>query len=408
MKILMISCHDVWGGLDTFSPMLKILTKMDKKGIKVDFVGIEKTADFDRSSKLNGEPVKYIGENINIERIRIFSPKLLGFLYKFGFIKRIISKLRTEKIFPKRVYSRYKDKNGYDIVYAYEIYAVAVARRLADRYGVPLVTRFQGTFIPSWEEKFGKDYCRKKYKLHYDALSEKADLIIMTNDGTEGDKALKALNNAENMRFWRNGFDFAPLSETKEELRKKHNIAEACFYTLSVCRLAKWKRCERIVEAYRCIAKSGESIKHIFVGDGEERQSLENLIAEYGLQDYFIFAGSKPHEEVKEYLQLSDVFLSFFDSTNAGNPLIEAIKINLPIVTYDVGDTNQIIKDGENGILLDEPLPQKICDAVVGLKKDAALRQKLIDGTKKSSSDFISWDKRTENEIEELRKLIER
>ena len=408
MKILMISCHDVWGGLDTFSPMLKILTKMDKEGIKVDFVSIEKTADFDESSKRNGVPVDFIGNNINIERIRIFPPKLLGFLYKFGPFKRIISKIRRDYLFPKRVYSRYKDKKGYDIVYGYEIFAVKVARRLADRYGVPLVTRFQGTFLPSWEKKYGKDYCLKKYKLHYDALSTKADLIVMTNDGTEGDKALKALNNAENMRFWRNGFDFAPLSETKEALREKHNIPTDCFYTISVCRLAKWKRCERIVEAYRSIAKSGENIKHIFVGDGEERQSLEGLIEKYGLGGKFIFVGSKPHEEVKEFLQLSDVFLSFFDSTNAGNPLIEAIKINLPIVTYDVGDTNQIIKDGENGILLDAPEPQRICDAVMNIKNDAALRQKLIDGTKKSSNDFISWDKRTENEIAELKKLIGR
>lgn len=408
MKILMISCHDVWGGLDTFSPMLKILTKMDKEDIKVDFVGIERTSDFDESSKIYGEPVKFIGENINIERIRIFSPKLLGFLYKFGIVKRIISKIRTEKLFPKRVYKRYKDKKGYDIVYGYEIFAVAAARRLADRYGVPLVTRFQGTFLPSWEEKYGKSYCLKKYKLHYDALSEKADLIIMTNDGTEGDKALKALNNAENMRFWRNGFDFAPLSETKEALREKHHIQNDAFYTISVCRLSAWKRCERIVEAYRYIAKEDDEIKHIFVGDGDERPKLESLIEKYGLRDKFIFAGSKPHEEVKEFLQLSDVFLSFFDSTNAGNPLIEAVKINLPIVTYDVGDTNQIIKDGENGILLDTPEPQKICDSVINIKTDAALRQKLIDGTKKSSNDFISWDKRTENELEELKKLIGR
>lgn len=406
MKILMISCHDIWGGLDTFSPMLKILTKMDEKGISVDFAGIEKTADFDESSKIYGEPVKFIGKNINIERIRIFHPKLLKFFCGNPLTKRIISKLRTEYLFPSAVYRRYKNKKDYDIVYGYEIYAVKAARRLADRYGVPLVTRFQGSFIHSWEEKFGKEYCRKKYKLHYDALSEKADLIIMTNDGTEGDKTLKELGNAENMRFWRNGFDFSPLSETKDELRKKHDIPPGCFYTVSVCRLSAWKRCERIIEAYRYISKSEENIKHIFVGDGDERPRLEGLAEKYGISDKFIFVGAKPHDEVKEFLQLSDVFLSFFDSTNAGNPLIEAIKINLPIVTYDVGDTKEIIKDGENGFLLGEPDPQKICDAVLRLKNDESLRKKLSDGAKLSSKEFISWDKRLENEIAELEKLI--
>ncbi len=408
MKILMISCHDVWGGLDTFSPMLKILKKMDESGIKVDFVSTEKTADFDESSKMYGEPVKFIGKNIDIERIRIFSPKLLKILYKNSLMKRIIGKIRAEYIFPRLVYSRYKDKRDYDIVYGYEIYAVRVARRLADRFRVPLVTRFQGSFIHSWEAKFGKEYCQKKYKLHYDALKTKADLIIMTNDGTEGDKTLKELENTENMRFWRNGFDFAPSNETKEELRKKHNIQNDAFYTVSVCRLSKWKKCERIIEAYRYISKSGENIKHIFVGDGEERQSLSELIEQYGLKDYFIFVGSQPHDKVKEFLQLSDIFLSFFDSTNAGNPLIEAVKVNLPIVTYDVGDTNQIIKDGVNGILLRRPDPQAICEAVLELKRNDDFRNKLINGTKAASKEFISWEERLTNEINEITNLIGR
>jgi glycosyltransferase involved in cell wall biosynthesis len=227
----------------------------------------------------------------------------------------------------------------------------------------------------------------------------------MTNDGTEGDKTLRSLNNDENMRFWRNGFDFSPLPESKEELRKQLDLQDDVYYTVSVCRLAKWKRCERIVEAYKNIGIPSEKIKHIFVGDGEERENLENMIRSYGLDDYFVFCGSQPHEKVKEYLQASDTFLSFFDSTNSGNPLIEAVKINLPIVTYDVGDTGTVIVDGENGIMLEEPDPEKIAREIEALVSDESLRNKLIEGTKNSSAMFYSWETRVENELNELKRL---
>lgn len=405
-KILMISNHDIWGDLNTFSPMLKILQGLSAEGVHVDFVSTEKTKAFDEASQKYGEPVEYIAENISINRIRILPPSLLKALYKNSLVKRVVSKLITEVLFPARVYNKYKNCKDYDIVYGYEIYGVKVAKKLSLKYGKPLVTRFQGSFIKSWEDKFGIDFCKKKYKLHYQALSTKADLIIMTNDGTEGDKTLRALNNDENMRFWRNGFDFSPLPESKAELRERLGLQQDVFYTVSVCRLAKWKRCERIVEAYKNIAVPSERIKHIFVGDGEERENLENMIHSYGLDDYFVFCGSQPHEKVKEYLQASDSFLSFFDSTNSGNPLIEAVKINLPIVTYDVGDTGTVIENGKNGIMLETPDPERIAREIEALLSDEALRSRLIEGTKKSSAMFYSWETRVENELKELKRIV--
>ena len=404
-KILMISNHDIWGDLNTFSPMLKILQKLSMEGVHVDFVSTEKKKEFDESSRKYGEPVAYIADNVTINRIRFFPPTLLKILYKSQFLKRVISKLIVEYLFPATVYAKYKNSKEYDLVYGYEIYGVSVAKKLAMKYRKPLVTRFQGTFLRSWEEKYGLEYCRKKFKLHYKALSTDANLIIMTNDGTEGDKTLRSLHNDRNMRFWRNGFDFSPLPNTKDDLRKQLNLDKDVFYTVSVCRLAKWKRCERIVEAYKNIKLHSNTIKHIFVGDGEERRKLEEMISDYCLTEYFVFCGSQPHEKVKEYLQASDVFLSFFDSTNSGNPLIEAIKINLPIVTYDVGDTKDVISDGENGFLLEEPDPVQIARKIELLYVDESLRNKLIEGTKQSSAMFYSWDTRVSNEFEELQKL---
>lgn len=406
-KILMISNHDVWGDLNTFSPMLKILQKLSAEGIHVDFVSTEKKKEVDESSRKYGEPVAYIADNISIDRIQVLPTAVLKVLYKNTLLRRIVSKLMVEVLFPIKVYNKYKKRDDYDLIYGYEIFGVKVAAKLAKRFGKPLVTRFQGSFIKSWEDAYGVAYCKKKYKLHYQALSTKADLIIMTNDGTEGDKTLRSLHNDEHMRFWRNGFDFSPLSESKAELREGLGLRQDVFYTVSVCRLATWKRCERIVEAYKNIHLPADKIQHLFVGDGEERVNLENRIHAYGLDDYFVFCGSQPHAKVKEYLQVSDAFLSFFDSTNSGNPLIEAVKIHLPIVTYDVGDTKTVIENDVNGILLPEPDPVRIAAVIENLFSDEDLRTKLIEGTKRSSDMFYSWETRVENELAELRRLTQ-
>lgn len=403
MKILMISVHDIWGSLDTFSPMKQILTGLGNRGVQTEFVSISKPKHIDRPSGIYGEPVEFIHDNVHITRLKILDNSLCKFLYKLPVISKILKKIRRDMFFSPVVY-RYFKKNikSADIVYAYEIFAVPVAEKIAKKLNVPLVTRFQGSFLYDWENKYGEKYCREKFKLHYKALSTPADLIVMTNDGTQGDRILKKLGNDENMRFWRNGFNFKPLDTPKENLRAELGLENDKYYTVSVCRLAKWKKLERIIEAYRFI--DNEKIKHIFVGDGEEREFLQSLIDEYGLKDRFIFAGDTPHKDVAKYLQASDVFLSFFDSTNVGNPLLEAIKINLPIITYDVGDTNTVI-DGTNGILLDKPDPEKISDTVNKIIIDDAFRNELIEGAKKTSAKLWSWSDRIEEEYKELCKL---
>ena len=349
MRILMVSMHDIWGSLDTFSPMKEILLFLGSQDVTVDFISLNKPKFCDKSSEIYGEPVSFIHKNVNIHRIKILESNFLRPFYKIGVFRRVLNKLRREKFFPKK----------------------------ANELG------------------------RRKYKLHYKALSTPSDLLIMTNDGTQGDRILQKLGNAENMRFWRNGFDFKPLPQSKEELRLKLGLDEKMIYTVSVCRLADWKRLERIVEAYREIAEKCKNIKHIFVGEGDKRSYLEGLIKDYGLEEFFLFVGDTAHDKVPEYLQASDVFLSFFDSTNVGNPLLEAVKINMPIVTYDVGDTAEII-NGENGILLDEPSPRKICNAVLSITNDEKLKDKIVSNIKETSKLLWTWQDRLKAEYDEL------
>lgn len=58
--------------------------------------------------------------------------------------------------------------------------------------------------------------------------------------------------------------------------------------------------------------------------------------------------------------------------------------------------------------MLRRPDPQAICEAVLELKRNDDFRNKLISGTKAASKEFISWEERLTNEINEITNLIGR
>src|SRR5690606_16223903 len=89
------------------------------------------------------------------------------------------------------------------VIYAYEVDAVSASKKLSNKFKVPLITRFQGTkhnkTVDNLNNRIRKAPSLQAYKV-------KADLTIMTNDGTQGLKTLKRLKNkSEKIVFWRNG-----------------------------------------------------------------------------------------------------------------------------------------------------------------------------------------------------------
>lgn len=83
---------------------------------------------------------------------------------------------------------------------------------------------------------------------------------------------------------------------------------------------------------------------------------------------------------------MADIFLSVNDLGNVGNPLLEAMVCGKCIVTLNNGDTDRLIHDRENGMLLEmdqlPKLPRVICD----LLRNGEMRRELGQKAKESAS----------------------
>lgn len=325
-----------------------------------------------------------------------------GFLLLKMFRYNYFAKNVTRKIM--------KNHDNIKLFYAYEIHGVEAARHASLKYQKPLVTRFQGTVATYFKDNLAT---KIKQYFHLKALRQRADLIIMTDDGTQGLQTLHKLGNqTENIKFWKNGLDILEneyqLSEEKvEKIRRGLGIKSEEIMMLTVSRLQDWKRVDRSIEALAEISKKDKRYKLVIIGDGPEGPKLHDMVIEKNLQKQVKFLGAVEHDKVYDYMISSDIFLSLYDMSNVGNPLLEALTLKKCVVTLNVGDTKTVIKNGENGVLLDVENLSQLPQIIMELGENIEERNKLEKGAEKYSlKNLYSWDKRMEMEYEEILKII--
>lgn len=297
--------------------------------------------------------------------------------------------------------SRIIKSQGIGALYAYEVEGVPAARRLADKFHLPLVARFMGTVLA---DKLHSVKYRIALWYHFIALKTRADLVIMTNDGTQGKWVLNQLRNpSRDIRFWMNGVNRVDLSGYDEkQTREMLGLPPGSRTLLCVSRLVSWKRLDRSIFAFQKVLEScGSDVRLVIVGDGEMKPELQKLAVDLGIADKVLFTGGLPQAKVYHVMKFANIFLSLYDLSNMGNPLFEAMRCGRPIITLDNGDTSSIIDNNENGIILKTDDVQIIAKTIVSLLNDAGLAEKLAgNAARYAGENFRTWDERIAEEVD--------
>lgn len=330
---------------------------------------------------------------------------------KLGFLFRWLNHISMTGRFVRTGAALLKQEAKETVLYAYEIFGVAACRRLARRFKLPFVTRFQGTILSQFKNTFINRLARYP---HYQALSTKADLVIMTDDGTQGDRVLKELQNKSNTLFLRNGLDLMTQDVSqmyqqfpREQFRTQLGVKAEETMFLTVSRLVDWKKVDRAIDGFGEFCKKGKEGRLVIVGDGSSRPALEQRAKDLGIADRVIFVGSVPHDRVYDYMMACDVFLSLYDLSNVGNPLLEAMTLGKGIVTLDVGDTRKLITDHQTGILLSYKTLHSLGDVLAELAGDPKLREELgAAAAQYAQTNFQTWQARMNTEFQAICLLL--
>jgi glycosyltransferase involved in cell wall biosynthesis len=314
-----------------------------------------------------------------------------------------------------------KQTGDFDVLYGYEIpgvLAAALLRKLGYVRNSVFVTRFQGVLhVKEW---LRKDQAFRKIS-NWDALvalRTKADLTIMTNDGSQGLHVLERLRAPKNKTlFLINGVDIPSLVPEKIHQIKEAYYPTPGFHLLSVSRLDAHKRLDRGIRIVEAIVKKHNfrNVRYVIIGAGAEHENLLSLIKKLDLSDYVVLVGPVNHSDVHYHFHLNDFLISMYTSSNVGNPLLEAIRHNKPVVTLNNGDTGDWIRHKWNGLIYDvvderdlnEGEYSEIAKDIVELFNNPVFLETMKANLKTTEQERLwTWEERFDAELSEIDNLL--
>jgi glycosyltransferase involved in cell wall biosynthesis len=154
----------------------------------------------------------------------------------------------------------------------------------------------------------------------------------------------------------------------KTECRKELKIPVNAFVVAFVGWFIQRKGASRVAEAIS-ITQAQTDTYSIFIGKGNDEPVCKNIV----------YKGPLPHEEIPKYLNAADIFVLPTLHEGCCNAIVEAMACGLPIVSSD-RPFNWDVLDRSNSILVNPENVQQIADAILQLKQDDSLRQRLSDG----------------------------
>lgn len=122
----------------------------------------------------------------------------------------------------------------------------------------------------------------------------------------------------------------------------------------------------------------------IVIGDGPDRERLEELAHASGASDRIVFRGSLPRPEALAIVAGSAAALLTSAWENFPHSAVEALAVGVPVVSTAVGGVPEIVRDGVNGLLVPVGDVDAIADAVARLLGEDGLRERLAAGSRTS------------------------
>jgi glycosyltransferase involved in cell wall biosynthesis len=249
------------------------------------------------------------------------------------------------------------------------------------RSGIPYVVSLRGSDVPGYSEKYNRLYF---FLAPLVRLVWRRAIAVVPNSAGLAKLAAKT-SPKQVFEIIPNGVDTGEFRPDPERER------DGYFRVLVVSRLTPRKGIRFLVRAMAILKEKTEKKVELWIaGDGEEKSSLQALARECDIETQVKFFGAVPHEELRKYYGLADVFC--LPSLNEGmsNTVLEALAAGLPIVATVTGGTEELIRDGENGLFVAQQSPEDLAEKLEKLFSDESLRLRMGEASR-SRAENMSW-----------------
>lgn len=167
-----------------------------------------------------------------------------------------------------------------------------------------------------------------------------------------------------------------PLFVAESSAPFKNNYAlRDRVWLVAAGRLIGRKNVPLMVAAVDALRREGVDTTLDVYGEGPEKQAIETLVAERGLQDRVFLRGYRA--DWVTHAMEADIFLNLSEAEGFCIVVAEAMLAGLPVIAADVGGIRDYGRDGQNMLKLPAPDADGACAAIRRLVVDQSLRERL-------------------------------
>jgi glycosyltransferase involved in cell wall biosynthesis len=176
------------------------------------------------------------------------------------------------------------------------------------------------------------------------------------------------------------------------QARERLGVPGGRFLIGGAGRLSAEKGFDVLVRAVDQLLKAGRDVGLVIVGEGDEGPRLRALIAELGRGDRVQLLGFR--SDVKEVYQALDVFALSSHREGLPNVLLEAMALQVPVIATRVAGVPRLVRDGENGLLVEAGDAAGLAAGLARLADDAGLRSRLGQAGRRTVEERYSFRER--------------
>jgi glycosyltransferase involved in cell wall biosynthesis len=182
---------------------------------------------------------------------------------------------------------------------------------------------------------------------------------------------------------------FAPcLPNETVELRERWGIAPDAIILLSVGRLSREKGHADLIDAINQLRETplGRTFHLLVVGEGPERNAIQQTIDQFGLRDIVTLTGQQ--HNMRPYYSMADIVVLPSHSEGSPNVLLEAMAAGIPTVATNVGGIPELATDGLTSLIVESKNPKSMSEALLRLLTDETLRTKLSEAAMRRAAEY--------------------
>jgi glycosyltransferase involved in cell wall biosynthesis len=324
-------------------------------------------------------------------------PEVLCLQYNRKSVKQILKIIDNEKV-------DFLFQHNHDFHYGGSL--------VKKKTGIPFLLHVDS--VEYWVKKnWGKLYLEKFLKIAEEIQWHNSDAIFVISEvvknqlvelGVDANKIIISPNGVDP--------DFFSPDVDGNIIRKSINIEDK-FICGFAGTFGQWHGLEVIADTIHRLIDRIPNIFFLFVGDGQLRPRIEEIIKKNNVENYSYITGLVDYSTVPNYLSACDVLLApsvhsvegsaFF---NSPIKLFEYMSMQKPIVATNIGQQGVVINEGFNGIFCEEKSSEDLAEKIHYIYKNRDLALELAKNARTDVMKNYDWRQNANRIITAYNKII--